>query len=89
MLSIAKQSLPTEDAKRASGEAFYVLCDNYDEWKDTQSFQEAIENLRGAHCFPAEGDSEQWHAAESLTPLTGRRHSNPRRTFSISGIRDG
>jgi hypothetical protein len=33
MLFIAEKYLPTEDAKRASGDAFYVLCDHYEEWK--------------------------------------------------------
>lgn len=33
MLFIAEKYLPTEDAKRASGEAFYVLCDRFDEWE--------------------------------------------------------
>lgn len=66
MLYIAEKFMPTEDAKRASGEAFYVLCDNYEEWKDKKSFGNAIEDLQAAECFPAEGDNEQWHSADSL-----------------------
>ncbi|HEY1092736.1 MAG TPA: hypothetical protein VGE47_16680, partial [Burkholderiaceae bacterium] len=52
MLFIAEKYLPTEDAKRASGEAFYVLCDHYEEWKEKPSFRDAIRALRGAACFP-------------------------------------
>lgn len=66
MLSIAEQYLPTEDAKRASSEAFYVLCDNYDDWKEKKVVQDAIADLRRAACFPADGDSEEWHTADSL-----------------------
>lgn len=66
MLSIAENYLPTEDAKRASSDAFYVLCDNYEEWKETKEFQDAILELGQAACFPAVGDSEKWRTANSL-----------------------
>ncbi|KHS70939.1 hypothetical protein RC77_05345 [Pectobacterium brasiliense] len=66
MLSIAEKYLPTEDAKRASSEAFYALCDNYDGWKDKKSFQDSLNDLRRASCFPADGDKEKWHTAGSL-----------------------
>lgn len=66
MLFIAEKYLPTEDAKRASGEAFYVLCDHYDEWKEKPFFPGAIDSLRGVACFPAEGDTENWHSAGDL-----------------------
>lgn len=66
MLFIAEKYLPTEDAKRASSEAFYVLCDNYEEWKEKKAFQDAIADLRHAACFPADGDTEDWHTADSL-----------------------
>ena len=66
MLSIAEQHLPTEDAKRASGEAFYSLCDKYEEWKEKTFFQDAIADLRMTACFPADGDSDEWHMADSL-----------------------
>lgn len=66
MLFIADKCLPTEDAKRASGDAFYVLCDHYDEWKEKPFFQGAIDSLRGVACFPAEGDTENWHAGGDL-----------------------
>ena len=66
MLSIAEKYLPTEDAKRASSEAFYVLCDNYEEWKEKKAFQDALDDLRQAACFPADGDTEEWHTADSL-----------------------
>jgi hypothetical protein len=89
MLYIAEKYLPTEDAKRASGEAFYVLCDNYEEWKDKKSFQDAIEDLRGTDCFPLKGIASSGIQPNPFTPLTVRRHSNLRRTFSISGIRYG
>ena len=66
MLFIANKYLPTEDAKRASGDAFYVLCDHYEEWKEKPFFRGAIESLRGVTCFPAEGDSENWHSGGDL-----------------------
>ncbi|WP_019139880.1 DUF3883 domain-containing protein [Noviherbaspirillum massiliense] len=66
MLFIAEKYLPTDEAKRASSEAFYVLCDHYEEWKERTFFQDAIAELRGAVCFPAEGDAENWHSADSL-----------------------
>ena len=66
MLFIAERYLPTEDAKRASSEAFYVLCDNYEEWKEKKAFQDALDDLQEAACFPADGDTEEWHTADSL-----------------------
>ena len=66
MLSIAERYLPTEDAKRASSEAFYALCDSYDEWKENKAVQRAIADLRTAACFPADGDSEHWYTADAL-----------------------
>ena len=66
ILGIADGSPPTDDAKRASSEAFYVLCDNYDRWKADASFREAIVDLRSTACLPAQGDPENWHAPDSL-----------------------
>lgn len=66
MLFIAEKYLPTEDAKRASGDAFYVLCDHFEEWRDKPFFLDAIKGLRGVMCFPAEGDAESWHFASEL-----------------------
>ncbi len=66
MLFIAEKYLPAEDAKRASGEAFYVLCDRYEEWSEKQVFRDAIADLRQAACFPAVGDAEEWYRADFL-----------------------
>ena len=66
MLFIAEKYLPTEDARRASGDAFYVLCDYYEERNDDPSYQNAIDDLRDVDCFPAVGDREQWYSADSL-----------------------
>lgn len=66
MLFIAEKYLPTEDAKRASGEAFYVLCDRFEEWKDQAFFQDALNNLKRSACFPAIDDDEEWYSANSL-----------------------
>jgi thymidylate kinase len=52
MLFIAEKYLPTEDAKRASGEAFYVLCDRFDEWKEQSFFQDAINSLQKVGVLP-------------------------------------
>mgnify|MGYP006367616899 CR=1 FL=1 len=66
MLFIAEKYLPTEDAKRASGDAFYVLCEHYEEWSEKPFFQGAIDSLRGVACFPAESDTENWHSGGDL-----------------------
>lgn len=66
MLFIAEKFLPTEDAKRASGEAFYILCDRFDEWKEQSFFLDAINDLKRSACFPAIDDDEDWHSANSL-----------------------
>ena len=62
ILEIADAFRPTDDAKRASSEAFYVLCDNHDRWKEDPSFRESIGTLRSSACLPAQGDAESWHA---------------------------
>lgn len=66
ILYIAEKFLPTEDTRRASGEAFYVLCDNFEAWKDKSVFQDAIEDLKEADCFPGDGDEESWYSASNL-----------------------
>lgn len=66
MLFIAENYLPTEDAKRASGDAFYVLCDHYEEWSEKTFFKGATDSLRGVACFPADGDTENWHLGGEL-----------------------
>jgi len=66
ILYIADNHLPSEDAKRASSEAFYLLCDNFEDWKGNKFVMEAIEDLRHAACFPAVGDTEEWHTADAL-----------------------
>lgn len=66
ILFIAEKYSPTEDARRASGDAFYFLCEKYVEWKDKPFFQNAIDKLRGVACFPAEGDTENWHSGGDL-----------------------
>ena len=66
MVSVAEDELPTERARRASGEAFYALCDHYDLSKDQTSFRTALDDLRQASCFPAEGNPDEWHCASSL-----------------------
>ena len=65
MLSVSELA-PTDDARRASAEAFYALCDNFEVWKDKKPFQDAIADLRAAECFPALGDGEKWHRPASL-----------------------
>jgi hypothetical protein len=66
MLSLAEKYPPTEDAKRASSEAFYALCDHYEKWKEEKAFQNILDDLRQAACFPADGDTKKWHTAKSL-----------------------
>ncbi len=66
ILYMAKRYTPSDEARRASGDAFYVLCDNYKEWKDKKAFQDAVARLGDAKCFPADGDDKQWYAANEL-----------------------
>ena len=66
MLFVAENYLPTENARRASGDAFYVLCDHYEEWKEKPFFHNAVDRLRRTECFPADGDTETWHSASAL-----------------------
>lgn len=61
MIFIAERFEPQDDAKRASEEAFYYLCDNYEQWKTTNSFQQAVDDLKDEACFPSEGDSTSWY----------------------------
>lgn len=66
MIGIAEAYPPTEDARRASERAFYALCANYDSSQEDDTQQEAISNLAGAVCFPAEDDAENWHSGGKL-----------------------
>ena len=66
MISLAGEESPTDDAKRASAESFYALCDNFETWKDSSFFRDALRDLQKAACFPAEGDADQWHAPDAL-----------------------
>jgi hypothetical protein len=66
MVFVAENYLPTENARRASGDAFYVLCDHYEEWKEKPFFHNAVDSLRRIECFPADGDTASWHSASAL-----------------------
>ena len=89
MLFIAEKYLPTEDAKRASGEAFYVLCDHYGEWKERPSFRDAIRILRGTVCFPAEDDAENWYSASTLyAPYRAAAFRSQARILDFPGRQD-
>ncbi len=89
ILFIAEKYLPTEDAKRASGEAFYVLCDHYEEWKDKPSFRDAIRGLREAACFPAEDDAEGWYSASALyAPYRAAAFRSQARILDFPGRQD-
>ena len=89
MLFIAEKYLPTEDAKRASGDAFYVLCDHYEEWKERPSFRDAIRALRGAACFPAEDDSDKWYSASTLyAPYRAAAFRSQARILDFPGRQD-
>jgi len=66
VLLIAEKYTPSEDVKRASGEAFYALCDRFEEWKEQPFFQGIITSLKGSACFPAIDDDQNWYSANSL-----------------------
>ena len=63
IVEIATDSRPTDDTKRESGEAFYVLCETYDQCKGLHT---VLNQLRFSKCLPAEGDSENWHFPRNL-----------------------
>ena len=91
ILDIADGSQPTDDAKRASSEAFYVLCDNYDRWKEDSSHRfgkpSATSSPRPA-CRPR----EIWRTGTLQIPCTrrtGPRPSVPTPGSWISGTRRG
>ena len=89
MLFIAAKYLPTEDAKRASGEAFYVLCDHFEDWKERLSFRDAIRVLRGTACFPAEDDTESWYSASTLyAPYRAAAFRSQARILDFPGRQD-
>ena len=86
ILDIAKGSPPTDKAQRASSEAFYELCDNYDLWKDRTRFQEALEDLRSKACLPADGDSEEWHSPDVLyAPFRAEAFSSQAKILAFRG----
>jgi hypothetical protein len=66
MIMIADCSLPSENARKDSSEAFYALCDHYNEWKEEPFFQEALNKLKKAECFPAMRDTQKWHIPKTL-----------------------
>ena len=66
IVGIADGFAPRDDARAASGEAFYALCDIHQARKEDAAFKEAIAELRGADCLPADGDSDAWYPPGSL-----------------------
>jgi len=66
VVSISEQMKPTEEAKRASSEAFYMLCDYYDGHREETFYKNGIKYLESSNCFPVVGDSENWYYAEEL-----------------------
>jgi hypothetical protein len=60
IITIAKNSLPTDDEKKSSSEAFYVLCEYYDFWMAKNDFQDALRDLKNTECFPAQGNCTKW-----------------------------
>ena len=66
IVGIADGFAPGDDARAASREAFYALCDEYEASKEDDAFQEAIAELRGADCLPADGDPDTWYPPDSL-----------------------
>ena len=84
ILYIAERFSPTDDIKRASSEAFYVLCDNYDQWKDNASFQKAIVDLKSTEFLPALDDPENWHTPDTLyAPYRAKAFSSQARILDF------
>ena len=86
MVGIAQGSEPHEEARAASGEAFYALCAGYKAWKGESAFEDAVASLRQGECFPADGDTGAWHRADSLyAPFRAQAFSSQ---ASILAFRD-
>ena len=66
ILQLAEDGPPTDDARRASAQAFYFLCDRFEDWRYDPAFQEALNEFRDVECFPADGDGENWYSADEL-----------------------
>jgi len=66
MLFIANKYRPNDEARRASADTFYFLCDRYEDWNEKPFFKVEIDRLREVACFPSEGDAESWHTSEDL-----------------------
>lgn len=66
MRQIAEDCKPTDEARKASGEAFYVLCVHYDEWHGENVVQDVLAQLAEIECFPEETDRERWYAPNEL-----------------------
>ncbi|MEP0952377.1 MAG: DUF3883 domain-containing protein [Marinobacter sp.] len=70
MVQLSGEYSPDDDARRASSEAFYVLCDLFGSGKDNNSLSMALSDLKGSRCLPAKGDQERWYLpAELYSPF--------------------
>lgn len=63
---IAKDFTPTDDARKASEKAFYLICSRYDDWKDVAAVQATLVRLADAPCLPAEDDHDKWYRPSEL-----------------------
>lgn len=70
MVQLSVQYSPDDDTRRASSEAFYVLCDLFGSGKDNNSLSMSLSDLKGSRCLPAKGDQEHWYLpAELYSPF--------------------
>ena len=66
IISIAKRHKPTDEAKRASEQAFYALCDDYEAGPGQERFATALITLKSGAYLPADGDIDNWHWPSNL-----------------------
>ena len=67
MLELSKAGPPTHEARQASENAFYQICDLYSSASPaSEDVKEAISILAGEACLPAYGEDEDWFAPGDL-----------------------
>lgn len=65
LIYLSESSRATIDAKRASAEVFYALCDQLDEFKKLPDFNDLILEIKGSQCFPSDND-DKWYFPKDL-----------------------
>ncbi|MEW8288112.1 MAG: hypothetical protein AB2697_19190, partial [Candidatus Thiodiazotropha endolucinida] len=58
---------PTENAKKLSEKVFYEICEHFSRWEQEEGVDiEALEELRGLACLPADDVTDEWFRPDEL-----------------------